>query len=67
MDELLPELLDIIFSNLNCKSLIIVSRVCKKFVVKHIIEKKKYEGFPRKEGKCKLHQIHDITILIILI
>jgi hypothetical protein len=63
MDELLPELLDIIFSNLNCKSLIIVSRTCKKFNVKHIIEKKKYDGFPRKEGKCKLHQITDKLLI----
>lgn len=63
MDELLPELLDLIFSNLNCKSLIMIGRVCKKFEIKHIIENKKYVGFPRKEGKCKIHQFTDINLL----
>ena len=63
MDELLPELLELIFSNLNCKSLVIISRVCKKFDTKYIIEKKKYDGFPRKTGKCKLHQVTDINLL----
>jgi len=55
MDKILPEILDIIFSNLNCKSIILIGRVCKKFNIRAILDKKKYHGFPRKEGRCVLH------------
>jgi hypothetical protein len=63
MDKLPKEILETIFFNLNCKSLILVNRTCKNFNIENILNKKKHDGFPRKEGKCILHQIQDQSLL----
>lgn len=66
MESILEEILEIIFTNLNCKSLILISRTCKRFNIECILNKRKNDGFPRKEGKCILHQIEDETLINIM-
>jgi len=58
MDLLPEEILKEIFYYLDNKSIIFINRTCKKFVIKSLINK--YKDFPRKEDKCKLHQIHQM-------
>lgn len=61
MDDLLPELLQEICNFLPCKSIILFSLCFKKVnnIVNDndLINKKKYEGYPREEGQCLFHNI----------
>lgn len=63
MEKLPREILETIFLDVNCKSLVLISRTCKIFNIKNILDKKKHDGFPRKEGKCILHQIQDRSLI----
>lgn len=60
MEQLPDELLELICSYLNCKQIILFSRICKHFNklnIKSILNKRKVQEFPRNEGKAFIHNI----------
>lgn len=66
MEKVPQEILETIFLNLNCKTLTLINRTCKNFNIENILNKKKHYGFPRKEGKCVLHQLQDQSLVNIM-
>jgi hypothetical protein len=64
--SLFPELKENIFMSLSCKYIISLSLCCSnlnKFIKDNdIINKRKYQGFPRLENHCKSHDISNLDI-----